>query len=103
MAEAPPNWVSPSVLCEYYVEHIVQSKEDAEYQVYVAVTDGLIRAKKNDRILTREEAAALGETSCSAAEGDFYALPSDLELSVQDARTLFGKWYMRAVVPKRDR
>jgi hypothetical protein len=103
MTETPPNWVSPRELCEYYIEHVVQSKDDAEYQLYVAVTDGLIRAKHNDRILTREEAAALGDSPWSNAEGDFYALPPDLEVSVDDAKNLFGKWQMRAVTPRRDR
>jgi hypothetical protein len=76
-------------LREYYVDQFVSNVRDAEYQLYWAVVDGKIRARHGGRLLTPEEAYALRNERWSLVEGDLYALPSDLELSVEDAKHIW--------------
>jgi hypothetical protein len=76
-------------LREYYVDQFVSNVKDAEYQLYWAVVDGNIRARHGGRLLTPEEVYALRNKSWSSVEGDLYALPPDLELSVEDAKHIW--------------
>jgi hypothetical protein len=80
------EWAHPVKLRENYPDYLVSAKDDPEYQIYRAVLDGAIRVRHNGRILTKQEAGALGEKRWSDAEGDYYALPPDIELSVEDAK-----------------
>ena len=61
--------------------------QNKEQQIFRAVIDGTIRAKHKGRILTTEEAAALGKTRWDAENS--YALPPDIQLSVEDALLIF--------------
>ena len=84
------QWLRPTKLREYCgSDQFVPDVRDAEYQLYWAVVDGNIRARHGGRLLTPEEAHALREKSWSSVEGDLYALPSDLELSVKDAKHIW--------------
>jgi hypothetical protein len=76
-------------LREYYVDQFVTNVRDAEYQLYWAVVDGNIRARHSGRLLTPEEVYALRNKNWSSVEGDLYALPPDLELSVEDAKHIW--------------
>jgi hypothetical protein len=76
-------------LREYYVDQFVTDVRDAEYQLFWAVVDGNIRARHGGRLLAPEEAYALRNKSWSSVEGDLYALPPDLELSVEDAKRIW--------------
>ena len=84
----PPLWISPRILRKYYADFLLpDTVQDKQQHIFRAVINGTIRAKHNGRILTTEEAAALGKTrwdmECS------YALPPDIQLSVEDALLVF--------------
>lgn len=84
-----PLWISPLKLREYYADFLVpKDVEDTQRALYEAVLSGAIRAKFEGRILTKEEAAALGQTRWGDAENP-YALPPDLKLSVADAERIW--------------
>jgi hypothetical protein len=84
-----PLWISPLKLREYYADYLLPPDvEDTQQAVYEAVVTGAIRAKLNSRVLTKEEAAALGQTRWGDTENP-YALPSDLQLSVEDAERIW--------------
>jgi hypothetical protein len=86
------QWLRPMKLREYCVDPFVRDVRDAAYQLYWAVVDGNIRARHKGRLLTREEAYALREKRWGTVEGDFYELPPDIELSVQDAEQIWGDY-----------
>jgi hypothetical protein len=83
------QWLRPMKLREYYVDLFVPNVRDAEHQLYWAVVEGNIRARHSGHLLTPEEAYALREKRWSLVEGDLYALPPDLELSVEDAKRIW--------------
>jgi hypothetical protein len=84
-----PRWISPLKLREYYADFLLPPEVgDTQRALYKAVITRAIRAKLNGRPLTKEEAAALGQTRWGDAENP-YALPSDLELSVEDAERIW--------------
>jgi hypothetical protein len=83
------QWLRPMKLREYCVDQFVPNVRDAEYQLYWAVVEGNIRARHSGRLLTPEAAYALREKRWSPVEGDLYALPPDLELSVEDAKRIW--------------
>jgi hypothetical protein len=89
MSRYKRQWLSPMKLREYYVNQFVPNVRDAEYQLFWAVVNGDIRARHSRRLLTPEEAYALCKKSWSSVEGDIYALPPDLELSVEDAEHIW--------------
>ena len=96
MSRYKRQWLSPMKLREYYVNQFVPNVRDAEYQLFWAVVNGDIRARHSGRLLTPEEASALCKKSWSSVEGDIYALPPDLELSVEDAKHI----WMEVAPPK---
>jgi hypothetical protein len=61
--------------------------QDKQQHIFRAVIDGTIRARHDGRILTTEEAAALGKTRWDTEYS--YALPPDIQLSVEDALLVF--------------
>jgi hypothetical protein len=84
----PPLWISPRILRKYYADFLLpDTVQDKQQQIFRAVIDGTIRAKHNGRILTTEEAAALGKTRWDIENS--YALPPDIQLSVEDALLVF--------------
>jgi hypothetical protein len=89
MSRYKRQWLSPMKLREYYVNQFVPNVRDAEYQLFWAVVNRDIRARHSGRLLTPEEANALCKKSWSSVEGDIYALPPDLELSVEDAEHIW--------------
>jgi len=68
----------------------VDGIQDARYQVYWAVVDGRMRARLGGRVLSPEEVFRLRESQWSGEGEDRYALPADIELSVEDALTIWG-------------
>ena len=84
-----PKWISPLKLREYYADYLLPKEvEDTQRAVYDAVIAGAIRAKLKERLLTKEEAAALAKTQWGGPENP-YVLPSNLELSVEDAERIW--------------
>jgi hypothetical protein len=84
------QWLRPLKLREYYIDPFVPDVRDAEYQLYWSVVEGNVRARHKGRLLTQDEAYALREKHWSDAEDDPYALPFDIELSVEDAERVWG-------------
>jgi hypothetical protein len=83
------RWLRPSKLREYYIP--IQNVGTAAYQLYWAVIDGDLRVRRNGRILTKQEAYALSERRWSDEECDTYALPADIDLSVEDAERIWSQ------------
>jgi extradiol dioxygenase family protein len=83
-----PMWVSPRIMREYYAHFLLAAHvQDPQHEIYKSVVGGTIRAKYRGRILTTEEAAALAEIRWDANSP--YALPPDIQLSVEDALMVF--------------
>jgi hypothetical protein len=79
----------PLKLREYYADFLVPEEiEDTQRELHRAVISGDIRAKLNGRVLTKEEAAALGRTQWGDTD-NAYALLSELALSVEDAERMW--------------
>jgi hypothetical protein len=83
------RWLRPSKLREYYIP--IQNVGTAAYELYWAVIDSDVRVRRNGRILTKQEAYALSERRWSDDECDTYALPADIELSVEDAERIWSQ------------
>jgi len=90
------RWLRPLKLREYYVDPFVPHVRDADYQLYWAVMDGSIRARLKGRTLTKKEAGKLRESRWGD-EGDDHALPPDIDLSVEDAKLIWGSSDLRAL------
>jgi len=99
MAGHKRQWLRPLKLREYYVDAYVPNLRDAQHQLYWAVVDGKLRARHKGRILTSEEANALHVSEFlggrvfkrwSDCPTELYALPADIELSVEDAERIWG-------------
>jgi hypothetical protein len=86
------QWLRPPKLREYYVDGCpdVDGIQDARYQVYWAVVDGRMRARLGGRVLSPEEVFRLRDSQWSGEGEDRHALPADIELSVEDALTIWG-------------
>jgi hypothetical protein len=87
-ADGSGEWLRPKNLLSC-VDYLAPKKGDPKYWIYQAVVDGDVRARRDGRILTKEEASALDKTRWSDTEGDYYALPPDIELSAEDAKRIF--------------
>jgi len=71
-------------MCEYYAHFFLPAHvQDPQHEIYKSVVGGTIRARYRGHILTTEEAAALAETNWDANSP--YALPPEIQLSVEDA------------------
>jgi hypothetical protein len=76
------------IMRDYYAHFFLAPHvQDPQHEIYKSVVGGTIQAKYQGRILTTEEAAALVET-CRDANSP-YALPPDIQLSVEDALMVF--------------
>ena len=81
-------WVSPRIMREYYAHFFLAAHvQDPQHEIYKSVVGGTIRAKYRGRILTKEEAASLAEVRWD--ENSPYALPPEIQLSVEDALMVF--------------
>jgi hypothetical protein len=83
-----PIWVSPRIMREYYAQFFAAHVQDPQHEIYRSVVGGTIRTKYKGRLLTTKEAAALAEMTCWDEKSPF-ALPSDIQLSVEDALMIF--------------
>jgi hypothetical protein len=79
------EWLSPRRLQEYFVESAVPNYQDATQQLYLAVTSGEVRARWQGTILDPRWFAQR-----SASDTEPFALPPDVELSVEDAKRKWG-------------
>jgi hypothetical protein len=99
------KWLSPRKMIDYYVGYLVPPTEDAEFHLYQAVIDGTVRVRCAGQLLTKAETAAFANKRWSPREGDFYALPPDIGISVSDVERVLGNWRPndpRATRPRRD-
>jgi hypothetical protein len=82
------EWVRPSKLVEYYLAKRFDDLEEADKQLYLAVLRGDVRARLKGLILGPEWLKQVSKMKVS--ETDPFALPPDLELSVEDAKRIWG-------------
>jgi hypothetical protein len=83
------KWLRPLKVREYYVDHAkgIHTVEEAEKRLWLAVMGGSVRACHNGVIYGPEWLKQLAKITFM--EGEPFALPPDIELSVEDARRLF--------------
>jgi hypothetical protein len=82
-----PEWLSPRKLLDYYVDHAFSDIRDAERELFVAVIAGDIRSQRKGIILGPEWRRQIA--NMKADDNNPFALPPDIELSVEDAKR---KW-----------
>jgi hypothetical protein len=87
LAMSEYEWVRPSKMREFHVDPLFGDVHEAERQLYLAVIRGDVRARLNGRVLGPEWLKQVG--SMKDPSGPF-VLPPDLELSVEDAKRLWG-------------
>jgi hypothetical protein len=81
------RWCSPRKMFDYYVEDAVPDFEEAKRQLFRAVIDGEVWTRVNGVALGPEQLKQVA--TFKPDDTDPWALPPDLELSVEDARR---KW-----------
>jgi hypothetical protein len=77
------GWLSPLKLRHYYVEPLAVDAQDAQTRLYLAVVTGQVRARSKGRTLSLKQIALMRGINPSG-------MPSDIELSVVDARRKWG-------------
>jgi hypothetical protein len=82
-----PKWLSPRKLREYYVDHAFADVREAEEQLFLSVTKGEVRARSKNRAFGPEWLKQIAQLK--VVEANPFALPPDIELSVEDAKR---KW-----------
>ncbi len=82
------EWLRPLKLREYYVDSAVRTVEDAERQLWVAVILGDVRARSGGVEYGPEWRKQLAYMTFD--KDNPFALPPDIELSVEDARRKWG-------------
>ena len=87
MVRAGRRWLRQLKIEEYFMDHFFDHPNDTSYNLYWAVIEGRIRCRHNGRVLTAEEADSLR----SKDWGHRWALPSDIEISVNDVLEEFEK------------
>jgi hypothetical protein len=80
MVRAGRRWLRQLKIEEYFMDHLFDHPNDTSCNLYWAVIEGRIRCRHNGRVLTAEEAASLRNKNW----GHRWALPSDIEISVDD-------------------
>jgi hypothetical protein len=86
------RWVSPRKLRQYHVDHIVEDVGEAEKQLYFAVISGEVRARSQGKLFGPKLLQQMARMRFD--DDNPFALPPDIELSVDDARR---KWSVPAV------
>jgi hypothetical protein len=82
------QWLRQSKIQEYYLTtENFTCQNDMDYQLYWAVVDGKVRSRHEGEILKDEQLYKLRTTKWSKTER--YALPFDLEISVEDVKNLW--------------
>ena len=82
------EWLSPRGLLDYYFDQAVDIQE-AEKELYLAVVSGEVRARLKGRVLGPEWLKQVAKLKVE--EGNPFALPPDIELSVEDAKQKWGR------------
>jgi len=83
------KWLPPGKIREYYVERPGMTDiMDCYKQVYLAVITGEVRARLNGRVLGPEWRKQYGKIKFQPDNP--FALPLELELSVEDAERKWG-------------
>jgi hypothetical protein len=82
------EWLRPSKLLEYHVAHHFGDINEAERQLYFAVISGKVRARRGGRVFGPEWLAQLSKMKFH--DKDAFALPPDIELSIEDAERIWG-------------
>jgi hypothetical protein len=77
------EWLPAPTLCKYYVEPAVGDAQEARRALYLAVVTGQVRARSMGRVLRLNQMASMQEINP-------FGLPSDIELSIEDARQKWG-------------
>src|SRR5215470_15168325 len=91
------KWLTPRQAFEHVLEY-VRHIYDAQWQLFEAVHDGAVRVRYHERELTGEERYLL----LRKRHGDLndpFALPCDIELSLEDLR----RWWNDETHPLRKR
>jgi hypothetical protein len=86
-----PEWTSPRMLQEHYVEHAFPDLEGAERALFDAVMSGEVRARRhaNKQHIYGPEWLKEKIKRLKVIPGEPHALPPDIELSIEDA---MKKW-----------
>ena len=77
------DWLPPAKLREHYVEPVAVDAQDAQRVLYLAVITGQVRSRCKGHILRRDQIGAMRDINP-------FSLPTDIELSVEDARRKWG-------------
>ena len=88
------QWLRQSKIQKYYLyfgdsDFDFVSQKSRDYELYWAVIDGKVRAKHEGKILDAEALFRLRKTQWSPT--DMHALPADLELSVEDVKSIWHR------------
>ena len=77
------EWLPARQLRENYVDPVATDMSDAQRRLYLAVVTGEVRARLKGRIINHKKIALMsGNTP--------FSFPSEIELSVEDARRKWG-------------
>jgi hypothetical protein len=82
------RWCGPRKMFEYYVNLVVPDFQEGKKQLHSAVIGGEIRSRWQGTLLGPERLKEIAKMTFD--DDDPYALPWDLELSLEDARR---KWF----------
>ena len=81
------EWLRPLKILEY-VEHPFSDMKEAERQLYLAVIRGEVRARSKGIILGPEWLKQISKMKFH--DKNPFALPPDIELSVEDVTRIWG-------------
>jgi hypothetical protein len=86
------RWLRPGKVLDYYVLEApgVRTYKDASYQLYWAVIEGNVRARHKGNDLKLDDLDRLRAKKWSDDPDDSYALPFDIELSVEDVERIWN-------------
>src|SRR5262249_27157422 len=77
------EWLCPSKLREYYLDHRFDDAKEAERQLYFAAIRGEVRARRKGRMFGPEWLKQISKMKF--VDKGAFALPPDIELSGEDA------------------
>jgi hypothetical protein len=82
------EWLRPLKVREYCVDHCFDDLMESERQLYMAVIRGELRARHKGRQLGARMVKAAFENEIRCPNP--FTLPPDIELSVEDAKGIWG-------------
>jgi hypothetical protein len=77
------EWLPAPKVREYYVDPAVGDTQEAQRALYLAVATGQVRARSKGRVLRLNQIASMEQINP-------FGMPSDIELSIEDARRKWG-------------